>query len=307
MDEIKFPYRSPTHLPFLHVVSESGAWANQNLDVEYDFFVGSEDAHEKIDSGEIEFVDGNHVSPYAERTRDDEWVYIGQTVDRLPLHLTFHPDSNIREIEDLEGRTVATFGFHPRLNTWLYLKQRGLDPDAGDYELIEPESYTEQLTGVKNGEFDAAFVTPPQDLFSQRWGLETIELEELPMIWFTTASSSFTYVRENPDISRRFLKGLIEGIAFFKQNPDETISIIQSEYDAEVGDVDYEAAEYIYESFKEILLPNLYPSPEAISNVYTEAIRRDEAAANVDPLELWDFRLLREIVDSGFVEDVYGD
>lgn len=48
MDEIQFPYRSPTHLLFLHIVEESGAWDNQDLEVEYDFFVGSEDAHEKL-------------------------------------------------------------------------------------------------------------------------------------------------------------------------------------------------------------------------------------------------------------------
>lgn len=307
MDEIQFPYRSPTHLLFLHIVEKSGAWAKQDLEVEYDFFVGSDSAHEKLANGEIEFVDGNHVSPYAERTRGDEWVYIGQTVDRLPLHLAFRPDTDVDKVEDLKGKTIATTGFHPRLNTWLYLKQRGLDPDAGDYDLVQPESYTAQFEGIMDGEFDAAFVTPPQDLFSQRWGMDTIELDELPMIWFTTASSSFSYVRHNPDIARRFLKGLIQGIAFFKQEPDETIDIIKSNYDFEVGDVDQEAAEHIYESFREVLLPNLYPSPEAIGNVYREAVRRDPAAENVDPLELWDFMLLREIVDSGFVEDVYED
>lgn len=185
------------------------------------------------------------------------------------------------------------------MNTWLYLKQRGLEPDVGDYNLVQPESYTAQ--------FNAAFVTPPHDLFSQRWRMETIELEELPMIWFTTDSSSFLYVRENPDIARRFLKGLIEGIAFFKQEPEETIDIIKSKYEFEVGDVDQKAAEHIYETFRKVLLPNLYPSPEAIGNVYREAVRRDPAAENVDPLELWEFRLLREIVDSGFVKEVYED
>ena len=34
MDKISFPFRSSTHLPFLHVVAESGAWEKHGLDVE---------------------------------------------------------------------------------------------------------------------------------------------------------------------------------------------------------------------------------------------------------------------------------
>ena len=39
MDEVAFPYRSSSHLVLLHVISESGAWQKQGLDVDYDRYI----------------------------------------------------------------------------------------------------------------------------------------------------------------------------------------------------------------------------------------------------------------------------
>src|SRR5271167_4222583 len=84
MDKIHFPYRSSTHLPFLHVVAESGAWEKYGLDVEYNKRISSGSAHSSVMNGAVEFVGGNHLSPYGHRARGDRWVFIGQTVNLVP-------------------------------------------------------------------------------------------------------------------------------------------------------------------------------------------------------------------------------
>src|SRR5262245_2523694 len=74
MDKVHFPYRSESHLSFLHVVGESGSWEKHGLQVEYDDFISSEDAHKNVANGSIEFVGGNHLSPYISRPKGDRWV-----------------------------------------------------------------------------------------------------------------------------------------------------------------------------------------------------------------------------------------
>src|ERR1051326_158024 len=69
MDKIKFPYRSDGHLALLHVIPDSGAWAKHNLEVEYDYFIEAKDAHKMVASGEVEFVSGNHLTPYRSEER----------------------------------------------------------------------------------------------------------------------------------------------------------------------------------------------------------------------------------------------
>ena len=77
MDTIHFPYRSDNHLPFLHVVGESGSWEKHGLQVRYDYHIRSEDAHKDVANGTVEFVGGNHITTYAKRTEGDRWIRVG--------------------------------------------------------------------------------------------------------------------------------------------------------------------------------------------------------------------------------------
>src|SRR5581483_8404390 len=132
MDKVSFPYRASTHLSFLHVVGESGAWARHGLDVDYNWQISKQEAHRAVAKGEVEFVGGNHISTYGHRARGDKWVYLGQSLNLVHSKLVVRPDSGIDSLADLRGKKVGTRGSHPGLNDWLLLKQRGLDVDRDE-------------------------------------------------------------------------------------------------------------------------------------------------------------------------------
>jgi ABC-type nitrate/sulfonate/bicarbonate transport system substrate-binding protein len=311
MQKVNFPYRSSTHLPFLHVVAESGAWEKHGLEVNYNFGISSGDAHHGVGDGSIEFVGGNHVSTYSKRAHGDKWVYLAQCVNMLNHSLVVRPDSGIAGIADLKGKVIGTQGNHPSLNDWLFLKQHDLDEDRGDItfrrSVKDKEKKHERekpIDMVRNGNAEACFATPPGDLFARRAGLKVIAIDPLPMIWFTTVSSSLPFVEKHPDIVEKFLKGLIEGTAYFKTRRAESIKIIQNRYTLE-GDLDTEAATHLYDALAGIVVAKPYPTLEAIRNVYLESQRQDPAAKRVNPMELWDLHHLRRIDDSGFIDALY--
>ena len=320
VDHINFPYRAASHLPFLHVVSESGSWEKYDLEVNYNYKISSADAHLEVPTEEVEFVGGNHVSTYAQRAHGDTWVYLGQTLNATNCRLVVKADSGIAGVPDLHGKKVGTRGMHPGLNDWLYLKQRGLDEDRGDYEMVSqvlsaPGGMDAAQGGdpdreplwqwVRDGRVDAAFVTPPGCIFAAREGLKVIDVDPLPMIWFTTISTSSTFIQKHPDIVERFLKGIMEGIHYFKSHPEESTKVIKELYTDE-GQLDDEAAAFLYNDINRLLEPKLYPRMKAISNVYEEAIRQNKDAAKVNPMELWDLHHVRQIDDSGFIDKLYG-
>ncbi|MCZ6814877.1 MAG: hypothetical protein O7F14_12580, partial [Alphaproteobacteria bacterium] len=138
-----------------------------------------------------------------------------------------------------------------------------------------------------------------------RAGLKVIDVDPLPMIWFTTISSSSTFIQKHSDIVERFLKGIIEGVHYFKTRPAQSTKIIKELYDDE-GPLDDEAADFLYNDIARLLEPKLYPTMPAIANVYQEAIRQDRDAAKVNPMELWDLHHVRQIDDSGFIDRLYG-
>jgi ABC-type nitrate/sulfonate/bicarbonate transport system substrate-binding protein len=319
MDKIAFPYRSSSHLILLHVIAESGAWAKHGLEVDYDRKIGSVDSQRGIASGDIEFVGGNHVSTYGLRARGNDWVYLGQTVNEVKHQLVVREGSGINGIADLRGRKLGGAGSHPILNNWLYLKQRGLDQDRDDYELVcqelfKPGTMDEVESDkkppplwkwVQDGNVDAAFLGVPASLLAKAAGLKVIDIDPLPMIQFSSISTSMRFVQKHPDIVERFLKGVIAGIHFFKTKPEESTKIIQERYTTS-GQLTREQAAFTQQWLAGTLEPKLYPRMSAITNVYEEALRQDKDAGKVNPMELWDLHHIRRLDDMGFVDNLYG-
>lgn len=305
MDKIHFPYRSDSHLRLLHVIAESGSWEKHGLDVEYDYYISAEDAHKAVANGSVEFVGGNHLSTYAARTRGDKWIYLGQTVDRVNFALVLKPDSPVSELPALKAKVVThRGGGHPGLNVYLFFKQHGLDEDKEGIHLTVIKKQADLFEAVRKGQVDAAIVTPPVDIFARRAGFKVVPLDPLPMVEFTTLSSGLPFVEKHPEIVDRFLKGVIEGIAFFKNNRQESIGIIQERHKAH-GDLDLEAATLLYDELDRRLPRKPYASMQAINNAYELGVRQDRAAEKVNPMELWNFHYLRRIDDSGFIDKLY--
>jgi ABC-type nitrate/sulfonate/bicarbonate transport system substrate-binding protein len=321
MDKVSFPYRSGSHLSLLHVISESGAWERHGLEVDYDKYIGSDDAHRDLPSGAVEFIGGNHVSTYGHRARGDKWVYLGQTVNSVVQSLCVRPDSGISHIQDLRGKKFLARGSHPTLNDWLFLKQRGLDADRDDIELVdqirvkqgsmdaepgqEAEAKRSKWEWVKEGKVDACFVTTLHGMAAAQAGMKIIDIESLPMIQFTTVSAHQDFVEKHPDLVERFLKGMIEGIATLKTQPETAKRIIKARYMN--GALSDDMVNAIYDELARLLEPKLYPTMEAISNVYQEALYQDADSRKVNPLSLWNLNYIRRIDDSGFVDALYGN
>lgn len=312
MDHINFPYRSSGHLSLLHVIAESGAWERHGLDVDYNKEISRDEAHELVSSGKVEFTSGNHVSTYAARAHGDNWVYLGQSLSRNHLSLITRPDSGIETLADLRHRKFASKGRHSLLNDWLFLKQHGFDIDKDDVDFLRFGSAATdpairkigKVDAVRSGAADACFVSEPHREFAVREGLKAIDLEMQPMILFATVSTSLPFVQKHPDIITRMLKGMLEGIAFFKTQREKTIDILMRQHNKD-GQMDRAAANKVYDQLAPNLEPKLYPSLDAIFNVYEEAKRQYKDSDKVHPLALWDFHFLREIDDSGFIDALY--
>jgi ABC-type nitrate/sulfonate/bicarbonate transport system substrate-binding protein len=318
MDHIHFPYRSSSHLALMHVINESGAWERNGLSVEFDKIISRGDAHDLVPTGEVEFVSGNHVSTYAARAKGDTWEYLGQTVSKNNLFLITRQDSGIEKLEDVRKRKFGNRGRHPGLNTWLYLKQAGLNPDTDQVELVtevreESADGQKKVKGkslinmVNDGDVDAAFVNQPRTEQARRMGLKIIDIPAQDMIFFMTISSSAKMVKEKPEVVKRVLKSVLEGIAFFKQNKHETIKILMAKHKKE-GDLDQAMAALVYDDLAPRLEPKMYPSLGAVYNVYQEALKQDEKngdAAKIHPMALWNMNFLREIDDTGFINNLY--
>jgi ABC-type nitrate/sulfonate/bicarbonate transport system substrate-binding protein len=304
MDKIKFPYRSDGHLALLHVVHDSGAWAKHNLEVEYDYFIEAKDAHKMVASGEVEFVSGNHLTPYAARLKGDPWVYVGQTLNLNYHRLCVQPNSGINSMADLKGKVVAHKRTAPRPQQLALPERERPRRRQGDVTMQKSTQKGKAAwEGVKVGEFDAALIGPPDDIFAKRAGLKIIEIPFQPMVWFTTVSTSSKFADKHPGIVERVLKGICEGVAFFKKEKAKTTKILADRFKGEKWD--NEVVEHMYKELAAILEKKPYPTLPAIRNVFELAKRQHPEVEGTNPLALWDMHYLRQVDDSGFIDKLY--
>ena len=64
--EIRGFYRSPSHLPIWEVIDKGGIWEKLNIKMSGMVYCGSPPVAEgALFDGKIDFISGNHITPYA--------------------------------------------------------------------------------------------------------------------------------------------------------------------------------------------------------------------------------------------------
>jgi ABC-type nitrate/sulfonate/bicarbonate transport system substrate-binding protein len=306
MRELKIIYRSESHAPFWVLAEQAGMWEKNGLRVNTSPELGRERAVEALKNGHVDLISGNHHNLYARRAKNNEdFVHLAQLGNRWTENHMIANDS-IRSVQDLRGKQIAvdSKNSHAGLNVWLFMRQQGLDLDKGDYDLVETRASTEKRwRGVLAGEFDAAFVDLPHNLRAVRAGAREITVPPMPMIRGVTLTTTMGYVRSHEEEIRLLLRGTVEAVHFFLTQPEKTkrilseSSVLGLQNDEEVG--------ALYDSWSGFLERKLYPTRDAIDNVFALAARLKPEIADFNPLVLWNTHYLRELDDSGFVDRLY--
>ena len=225
-----------SHLPLLTVFKECGAAEKHGLSIEL-HLVGGARAPKMADrtrlllAGEIDFVSGVHHETYKMRAGGEKRLkYLAQTQNNWDDRLIVAP--KIRALDDLRGKKIVCHAAAPCVlgNLAAVLAECGFNPDEIRIETLasKPGSHREFVDRVAAGEFDAALVDMPFDLYGVNRGLRIMDLPDRPVIHNTTILVSNDYIRENRETVISFLKALIETIHFFKKQPGETMRILKT-------------------------------------------------------------------------------
>lgn len=305
--EIRGFYRSHSHLPIWEVMEKAGIWQQVGLNVSFEFCDSSEAAEKALFGGDVDFVSGNHISPYLLVKRGKPIVCLtspsNTTNDRLVANFP------VTQIADLRGKRIGDTtlvdsigGYHhPRGNHMLYVMRGGLKLD--DVEWVElSESNNEfkarQLDTLKTKKVDAIFVTGNTDKFAQA-GLHVLALERLPMINGPTLTSTITTLQEKAGLAERLVRAQILGIHFARTRRGETEAILEGlrAREPECKNVQYRSVAK--------LLPKPYPDHEAVGNAYKLCCMKNPEAEEQSPMALWDLHYLRTLDHSGFIDQLY--
>jgi ABC-type nitrate/sulfonate/bicarbonate transport system substrate-binding protein len=112
-----------------------------------------------------------------------------------------------------------------------------------------------------------------------------------------------TFIRESPDIVRRYVKSQIKAVHRIKTDR-ETGKKVLVKY---LGSQDKEILERTYDliSADDKLPPKQYPTLEGIKNILEPLAQTDAKAKAAKPEDFVDMRFIKELDESGFIDDLY--
>ena len=305
--EIRGYFRSHSHLPIWEVMDKAGAWERVELKVSFEFCDSSSAAEKALFDGTVDFVSGNHISPYLLVRRGKPIVCLASPSNSVNDKLVSR--FPIKEVLELRGKRIGDTtlvdsigGYHhPRGNHMLYVIRAGLRLDEVEWiELSESnkEFQAMQLDVLKTGKVDAIFVTGNTEKFEQA-ELHVLPLDRLPMVNGPTLTSTLTTLQKKDGLAERLVKAQVLGIHFARTHRGETEKILEGlrQRVPECKNVNYRSVAK--------LLPKPYPDHEAVANAYKLCCLKTPETEEMSPMALWDLHYLRELDHSGFIDALY--
>ena len=230
-------------------------------------------------------------------------VTIAGSTNVLVFELMTQP--GIQNAQQLKGGTIAIsrFGSVSDTAARLAVRQLGLDPNK-DVTILQVGGTTGRIAALKAGKVQGAMVVPPLTYEGQKQGFKTlVDLAaqgiDFPMMGIGTTRS---YIAKEPNTVRAFMKGYVEGIAYFKGHRDQGIQIIAKNF--KLDDLDLVAK--MYDLFADRIIPRKpYASIKGFETFIGFLAEKDPRAKNLKAAEVVDNRFVEELDKSGFIDQLY--
>jgi ABC-type nitrate/sulfonate/bicarbonate transport system substrate-binding protein len=186
----------------------------------------------------------------------------------------------------------------------LLLNKLGVNPER-DVRLIQvgdsaPAVATSLIAGKT---FDGALLQPPFYNKAVESGMRVFaNMEEMDIPFQQTGlNTTQSYIAKNPDIVRRVVKSVIEGVHLIHTNPGLAKRAISRYMQIK----DEKALEDSYQQLKATSEIKPYPSVEGFKTILDDLAKKLPAARTANPRDFMDARFIQELDKSGYIDGLY--
>ena len=233
-----------------------------------------------------------------------ETVMIAGVINKGLQRIMVRPE--IKAPADLRGKRVGVTRIGAVSHSVLLMILRLWNMSPTDVQIMQVGSSPNMLASLDKGGLDAGVITIPSMFVAEDRGYKVLlDLADTDIFYLQTmVATTRNYVRSNRDKVLRFLKGYLEGIAYFKQNRRESLEVVKKKLRLSADQernleraFDLLSAKY-YEAMP-------YTSMRGVETVIGFVERDNPKAKGADPKSFVDDSLLKEIDASGFVKALY--
>ena len=238
----------------------------------------------------------------ASRSAGSDSVIVGALINTLPYKMIVA--KGMTQSDQLRGKKIgiSRFGSSTDTAVRLFLAKFALNPDK-DVVLVQTGEQGNRFAALVAGTIDATIVGVPFDITAQKQGYPVLaDLAKLQIPYpQAIVETTDRLIREEPQLVKNYLKGLIAGIQYGISNPEPTKAILDKY--VKINNPEFLAA--TYQDYVHITDRKAYPDIDGIRLALEEVAKRSPGAKGRKPEEFVNLRFLQELEKEGFYKELY--
>jgi NitT/TauT family transport system substrate-binding protein len=296
---VGYPQPSGAQLP-LWVMSEAKLDKKYGVDLQNIYISGGARLTQTLVAGDIDMATTGGAVINAVLS-GAELVYIALIVPTYGFSVYARPD--VKDISSLKGKVVGvmTKGASSDHGMIAVLRHNHLAPGQ-EVKFLYLGGVREALAALERGIVSAAVLSAPTTLMARRLGFkEVVNIASLNLPYVHNGLvTRRSYTRQQPERIKAFLRGYIAAVKLSNEDPviaKRALGRFLATNDAPVID---EA----YDTFRGIFPKVPYFTEDNIRAVLSVADH--PKAATADPKDFFDNHFIKELEDTGFIKELYG-
>jgi len=267
-DKIRIGYSGATiSNAMLWVTDEAKLFQKNGIDPEI-LYLQTTLGQTALIAGEIDMCVYSGSLLSAARLQGADVVMVASFLNKPIYRLVVRPE--IRAVTDLRGKRlgITRFGTVTDSTTRLLVGRLGLDPDK-DVILVQVGEVPVLLTSLIAGKtIDGAIIQPPYYQKAVASGMHVLaNMQEMDiLVQQTGLNTTRKFIARNPDVVRRAVKSIIEGIHMMRENP----AIAKRAIAKRMQTRDEKELEDSYQLLRSFIQVKPYPTLEGFKTIFAD-------------------------------------
>jgi NitT/TauT family transport system substrate-binding protein len=293
-----------------HAGFQSAVWVAKDLrifdknglDVEVIMITGSARSVAALMGGSTQFATGSATGPLAAATKGSDIKILAASYNKFPYAFVVKPE--IRTPKDLRGKKVniLNYGGSNDLALQLALKEWGMK--LSDLQVIVGGDAPTRLGSLMAGRTDATILSPPHLTIAVKSGYRVLaDMGDMSANFpQSTLNVKGSFLKENRDVVKRFLRSYSEAIHNIKTQREKTINIFAKRM--RIDDPETVRTTYDYFAPRFSFPPRV--SLEGVRDTLSFYAEHNSAFKNRKAEEFLDQSLMDELQKEGFFKKLGG-
>lgn len=283
------------------LAKEAGYFDKYGINMDLSYINGSGTAVASLLSGETGAATAAGSAVINAQAAGSDLVMVAGFLNQAVFRIMAMPA--IKAIDDLRGDAIAvTKAGNADYFAWrIVMRRQGWK--ESDLHFINGESVAGQVALLQRGDAQAIAVSPPNDVLAERVGahlvLDTTTLNEPEQN--VGLIMSRRYLVQHRPLAIGMVKASIEAMARWQQDPPFVKGVIRKY----LKETDERFVDTGYAAYASIWPRAPYPSRDGLQHVVEEVSTQNPKAKNLHADQLMDISIVKELEDSGFINEVY--